>query len=132
MADMSIVVDDPLQTPGSRKATDEKPKNRAVESWIVDKVQVWEENRNNRYVNRWNQYYRMWRGIWSAEDRNRSVERSRIVPPALQQAIEAGVAEMEESIFHRKRWFDIEDDEEGLRAEVAWYESKVFGAAKPA
>jgi hypothetical protein len=79
-------------------------------SWVVSKVDDWEQTRNNNYSRRWAEYYRLWRGEWAAEDKTRQVERSQLIAPALQQAIEASVAEMQESIFHRKRWFDLEED----------------------
>ena len=79
--------------------------------WIVYKVDNWEESRNLQHQDRWQEYYRLWRGQHGgAEDKIRQHERSKIIAPALQQSIEAGVAEMEETIFHRKRWFDLEDD----------------------
>jgi hypothetical protein len=37
-------------------------------------------------------------------------ERSRIISPALQQAVESNVAELEEATFGRGKWFDISDD----------------------
>ena len=42
--------------------------------------------------------------------KTRNSERSRIVSPALQQAVESAVAELEEATFGRGKWFDIEDD----------------------
>jgi len=79
--------------------------------WIVYKVDNWEESRNRQHQDRWQEYYRLWRGQHGGpEDKIRQHERSKIIAPALQQSIEAGVAEMEETIFHRKRWFDLEDD----------------------
>lgn len=79
--------------------------------WIVYKVDNWEESRNRQHQDRWQEYYRLWRGQHGGPgDKIRQHERSKIIAPALQQSIEAGVAEMEETIFHRKRWFDLEDD----------------------
>lgn len=78
--------------------------------WVMDKVGSWEDWRNDNYRDAWNQYYRMWRGVWAAEDKSRDSERSRVVPPALSQAVEAAVAEQEEAIFANKNWFDIADD----------------------
>ena len=46
----------------------------------------------------------------AAEDIMRSSERSRIISPALQQAVESAVAEVEEATFGRGKWFDIQDD----------------------
>jgi hypothetical protein len=40
----------------------------------------------------------------------RQSERSRIISPALQQAVESSVAELEEATFGRGKWFDISDD----------------------
>jgi hypothetical protein len=40
----------------------------------------------------------------------RASERSRIISPALQQAVESSVAEVEEATFGRGRFFDIKDD----------------------
>jgi len=52
----------------------------------------------------------MWRGIWAADDKNRQSERSRLIAPALAQAIEMSVAEVEEAVLSREVWFDIADD----------------------
>lgn len=73
-------------------------------------VEEWEDYRDTNYKTRWEEYYRLWRGMWSAEDKQRDQERSRLISPALQQAIEVAVAEEEEATFSRKRWFEIEDD----------------------
>ena len=82
-----------------------------VTGWVVYKVENWERSRNSQHQDRWKEYYRIWRGQHAGEtDKIRSHERSKIIAPALQQSIEAGVSEMEETIFHRKRWFDLEDD----------------------
>jgi hypothetical protein len=79
--------------------------------WIIDKVEKWEDARNSQHQDRWHEYYRLWRGQHAGqEDKIRHYERSKLIAPALQQAVEAGVSEMEETIFHRKRWFDLEDD----------------------
>jgi hypothetical protein len=104
----SILVDPAAQNSGSeQQVTMAQP---TAAGWVVEKVNKWEEHRHNNYDKRWDEYYRMWRGVWSPLDKNRQVERSRIVSPALQQAIESSVAEMEESVFHRERWFDLDDD----------------------
>ena len=52
----------------------------------------------------------MWRGIWTPEDKNRESEKSRLISPALQQAVESSVAEIEEATFGRGKWFDVKDD----------------------
>ena len=62
------------------------------------------------YLDKWEEYERLWRGIWDGVDKTRESERSRIITPALQQAIESKQAEISEAIFGRGEWFDIEDD----------------------
>ena len=104
----TILVNDANQNSGSEAKPGEA--SPSLVSWIVERADEWEQQRHDNYDRRWDEYYRLWRGQWKPEDKSRQVERSRIVSPALQQAIEASVAEMEESVFHRERWFDVEDD----------------------
>jgi hypothetical protein len=78
--------------------------------WIVSKVNIWEDVRNRGYQRLWGEYWRMWRGKWNEVDMNRLSERSRLVAPALSQAIEMTVSEIEEAIFSKQEWFDVADD----------------------
>lgn len=82
----------------------------SVEGWVIDKCDSWRDHYDSNYVEKHEEYYRLWRGIWSAEDSMRNSERSKIISPALQQAVESSVAEVEEATFGRGKWFDIEDD----------------------
>ena len=83
--------------------------DRAI-SWLNTRLDVWRDHRKNNYEAKWEEYYRIWRGIWAAEDKSRQSERSRLISPATQQAVEATVAELEEATFGRGQWFDIQDD----------------------
>ena len=83
---------------------------QALSSWLTYRLEGWRTHRDINYVDKWDEYYRLWRGIWLQSDRMRSSEKSRIVSPALQQAVEASVAELEEATFGRGKWFDIQDD----------------------
>src|SRR3972149_4854723 len=79
--------------------------------WVISRVTDWEDHRDQNYKQRWNEYYRLWRGIWTDEDKTRDNERSHLISPALQQAIESTVAELEESTFGRgPKWIDLRDD----------------------
>ena len=82
----------------------------SLEDWVMDKCDEWADHYDNNYRNQHEEYYRLWRGIWSSEDKTRESERSRIITPALQQAVESNVAEIEEATFGRGKWFDITDD----------------------
>jgi hypothetical protein len=81
-----------------------------VEGWVMEKCQEWRDHFDSNYSETFDEYYRLWRGQWAAEDRTRDSERSRIVSPALQQAVESSVAELEEATFGRGKWFDLKDD----------------------
>ena len=64
------------------------------------------------YASTHEEYYRLWRGKWAEQDKMRQSERSRIIAPALQQAVESSVAEIETASFSQSFMFDIVDDEE--------------------
>ena len=81
-----------------------------LEDWVDYKCTSWRDNFEANYSQKFDEYYRLWRGQWSAEDMTRQSERSRIIAPALQQAVESSVAELEEATFGRGKWFDIKDD----------------------
>jgi hypothetical protein len=81
-----------------------------VEDWVISKVDQWRDHYSANYEQKFDEYYRLWRGIWAAEDKTRDSERSRLISPALQQAVESSVAEVEEATFGRGKWFDIRDD----------------------
>jgi len=83
-----------------------------LESWVMDKCREWRDHYESNYENKFDEYYRLWRGIFSSEDRNRDSERSQIISPALQQAVESSVAEIEEATFGRGKFFDIKDDDQ--------------------
>tara|TARA_R110001606_G_scaffold152860_1_gene293778 strand:+ start:75 stop:2120 length:2046 start_codon:yes stop_codon:yes gene_type:complete len=82
-----------------------------LEGWVSSKCRDWRENFEANYQDKFDEYYRLWRGQWSAEDATRQSERSKIISPALQQAVESSVAELEEATFGRGKWFDIKDDD---------------------
>jgi len=81
-----------------------------LENWVMAKCDSWRDHYESNYAERFEEFYRLWRGIWAAEDMERKSERSRIISPALQQAVESSVAEIEEATFGRGKYFDITDD----------------------
>ena len=83
---------------------------QSIEAWVINKCDDWRDYYESNYEDRFDEYYRLWRGQWSPEDSQRASERSRIISPALQQAVESNVAELEEATFGRGKWFDIADD----------------------
>jgi len=83
---------------------------QALASWLMYRLDGYRNHRDINYTAKWDEYYRIWRGIWDSSDRTRTAERSRIIAPATQQAVESSVAELEEATFGRGKWFDIQDD----------------------
>jgi hypothetical protein len=82
----------------------------SVEDWVISKCEDWRDYYESNYEARFEEYYRLWRGQWDPSDSERKSERSRIISPALQQAVESNVAELEEATFGRGKWFDVSDN----------------------
>ena len=89
-----------------------KPKDELDEltSWVMTRVRQWRDHRRANYENAWDVYERLWRGMWAAEDKNKKSERSTLVTPALGEAVENIVAEVEEAVFGRGDVFDMKGD----------------------
>ncbi len=83
---------------------------QSIEDWVMTKCDDWRDHYESNYSYRFDEYYRLWRGIWDVSDSERASERSRIISPALQQAVESNVAELEEATFGRGKWFDVSDN----------------------
>jgi hypothetical protein len=84
--------------------------DKEIVSFVTHHTDLWRNHRDVNYLQQWEEYERLWRGIWAAEDKMRDSERSRIITPALQQAIESKQAEISEAVFGRGEFFDIVDD----------------------
>jgi hypothetical protein len=83
---------------------------QTLESWVINKCDQWRDHYESNYAEIHDEYYRIWRGIWDKSDSMRDSERSRLISPATQQAVESSVAEIEEATFGRGKFFDIKDD----------------------
>lgn len=83
---------------------------QSLQDWVINKVEDWGDYYEQNYSQKHEEYYRLWRGIWNASDKTRQAERSQIIAPALQQAVESNVAEIEEATFGRGKYFDIKDN----------------------
>ena len=83
---------------------------RELTSWVVDHCDRWRDHRDSNFQELWEEYERIFRGIWDAADKTRDSERSRIISPATQQAVETRHAEIMEAIFGNGEFFDISDD----------------------
>jgi hypothetical protein len=84
--------------------------DKEITAFVVDHCQRWRDYRDVNFLPDWLEYERIFRGQWAAEDKTRESERSRIVTPATQQAVETRHAEIMEAIFGQGDFFDIEDN----------------------
>ena len=90
---------------------DEPTQNdKELTAFVVDHCDRWRTYRDVNFLDSWMEYERIFRGEWAAEDKVRDSERSRIVTPATQQAVETRHAEIMEAIFGQGEFFDISDD----------------------
>jgi hypothetical protein len=96
----------------NKKEEFEEPTENEKEltAWITDHIMRWRDHRDANYLDSWLEYERIFRGQWDSSDRTRDSERSRIISPATQQAVETRHAEIVEAIFGNGDFFDIEDD----------------------
>ena len=84
--------------------------NQELGEWVASQCQEWRTHYSTNYADNHDEYWRLWRGIWSAQDRTRDSERSQLVSPALAQAVESNVAELEAATFQGDRLFDVVDN----------------------
>ena len=103
------VVDDEFEEKESNYYTPTE-NDKEITSFVVDHTDKWREYRNQNFLDDWMKYERIWRGVWDTSDKARESERSRVISPATQQAIETRHAEIMEAIFGQGEYFDIKDD----------------------
>ena len=105
---------------------DKKYLEQNLEDWVMSKCESWRDHYESNYQPKHEEYYRLWRGIWDNSDSLRQSERSKIISPALQQAVESSVAEVEEATFGRGKIFDIRDDyQDKERADVEFLKNQL-------
>ena len=84
--------------------------DKDLTDFVTDHCNRWRDYRDTNFLPDWLEYERIFRGQWASEDKTRESERSRIVTPATQQAVETRHAEIMEAIFGQGEFFDIQDD----------------------
>lgn len=88
-------------------------------SWVMSRVVRWRTTRDSNYFDLWDQYFALWRGQWNSKLKQRESERSKLITPATQQAVDATVSEMVEATFGRGAWFDIRDEQDPQKRQIA-------------
>lgn len=104
---VEIIDDEDKKSPEDYESSTDKFEPLA--QWVVEQVDRWRTWRDTNYAAKWDEYEALWRGIWRSSERMRETERSKIVAPALSEAVENAAAELEEAIFGRgAEYFDIQ------------------------
>ena len=84
--------------------------DKEIVNFVVNHCDRWRDWRDVNCLDDWLEYERIFNGEWDVQDKTRDSERSRIVTPATQQAVETRHAEIMEAIFGQGEFFDIQDD----------------------
>jgi hypothetical protein len=84
--------------------------DKELTAFVVNHCDRWRDSRDENYLEDWKEYERIFRGVWASEDKTRESERSRLISPATQQAVETRHAEIMEAVFGNGEFFDIKDD----------------------
>jgi hypothetical protein len=84
--------------------------DKELVAFVTDHCDRWRTYRDINFLPEWEEYERIFRGEWAIEDKTRESERSRLVTPMTQQAVETRHAEIMEAIFGSGEYFDIKDD----------------------
>jgi hypothetical protein len=100
---------DPTATDDEELAEPEKidSTNPELVGWVMEKVVQWRMARKRTYDQDWQKYYAIWRCQWSADMKQKNAERSRIIAPATQNAVDQAVSEMAEAVFGRGDYVDL-------------------------
>lgn len=105
---MSIVVEansDSSQAPNPVSSPAE-----AIVSWVNGYLVPWRTHRDTEHKEDWDQFYRLWRCMWTPQEKNRKTERSKLMSPGTMQATDSTVAEIQEALFGREQWFEVDED----------------------
>ena len=97
---------------------DPSDSEKELTAFIVDHTDKWRDYRDGNFSEDWERYERTFRGVWDNSDKMRQSERSRVISPATQQAVETRHAEVMEAIFGQGEFFDIKDDLEDKTGSV--------------
>ena len=73
--------------------------DKEIVNFVVNHCDRWRDWRDVNCLDDWLEYERIFNGEWDVQDKTRESERSRIVTPATQQAVETRHAEIMEAIF---------------------------------
>lgn len=101
---------DPEAESSAPKFYEPSEMDKELLDFVVGHTDDWRDYRDQNYMKDWERYERVFYGKWEEPDKERASERSRVISPATQQAVETRHAEIMEAIFGQGEFFDITDD----------------------
>jgi hypothetical protein len=84
--------------------------DRELVDFILTHCDRWRDYKEANYTKSWDEYERLYYGVWSDEDKTRESERSKLVSPAIRQAVDNKTTEILEATLGRGRFFEIADN----------------------
>jgi hypothetical protein len=91
-------------------ATAKSKPGGSLVSYVVDLVRTGRDARDVKHKSKWDAFERTYRGIYEDTDRTREGERSRLIAPALTQAVDSIHAGMVDAVLGRDNWIDVSDE----------------------
>jgi hypothetical protein len=95
--------------------------DKELVTYVTSHCDRWRDFKETNYQAHWDAYERLYYGIWSDEDKTRESERSRLVSPAIRQAVDNKTSEIIEATTGRGEFFELFDnvqDENGTNLDV--------------
>ena len=89
---------------------DQTAADDALVNFVNAHTDKWRDYKEVNYSTDWDEFERLYYGVWADEDKTRDTERSKIISPAIRQAVENKTAEIIEATTGRGEFFDIKDD----------------------
>jgi len=133
MAEEAFEFTNPVVDGEARSESKERGPRGALVDWVMGNVEPWRQDRDTNFKEKWDGYYRVWRGQWDPSMRDRKKQRSKLISPASQIAVDLIVAEMVEAVFSREYFFDLpEDVKEQMEAARAGDDPQAQAQAKEA
>jgi len=89
--------------------------------YVMAHCDRWRDHKDVNYGDDWDEFERLYYGIWDDQDKTRESERSKIISPAIRQAVENKTSEIIEATTGRGEFFTLEDnvqDEDGSGIDV--------------
>lgn len=95
--------------------------------YVLAYIRPWRDARNMSFTVAWDQYQRIFMGVWDAADVARLSERAQTILPMSQEAVETWAADIADATFGHGDFFEIEQDESDPNPKDAAILTKALG-----